>query len=97
MLSFFYSSEKNRPNKSRILKLRSTQFNHLSSTRRGVSHIGIFGGYANVCWSSTHNLRVDQDAFLFSLVNKYKRPFTNKNYQLTILKKLIAQAISVIF
>lgn len=35
----------------------------------------IFGGYAQASWSSTAKYSSDSHAFLFSLVNKFKKPF----------------------
>jgi hypothetical protein len=34
----------------------------------------IFGGYTNVCWSSSNQYKADSDAFIFSLTNKDQSP-----------------------
>lgn len=38
----------------------------------------IFGGFSRAFWSSSYNYISDSSAFLFSLVNKFKRPFKCK-------------------
>ena len=35
----------------------------------------IFGGYTQISWHSKYDFFKDSNAFLFSLVNKFKRPF----------------------
>ncbi len=35
----------------------------------------IFGGYTDLPWSSTHTDYIDNNAFIFSLVNEKKQPF----------------------
>ncbi len=35
----------------------------------------IFGGYTDQAWSSNDDWITDPNAFVFSLINKYKRPF----------------------
>jgi hypothetical protein len=34
----------------------------------------IFGGYTNVCWSSSNQYKADLDVFIFSLTNKDQSP-----------------------
>ena len=38
----------------------------------------VFGGFTNACWSSNGQFKDDRDAFLFSLVNKFNKPFVCK-------------------
>ena len=35
----------------------------------------IFGGYTDIAWDSNHCWRSDQNAFLYSLINKNNKPF----------------------
>lgn len=51
------------------------------------SNGNIFGGYTDVCWSSTPSYKFDSNAFLFSLINLHKKPEKiriNKNYEFAI-------------
>lgn len=41
----------------------------------------IFGGYTNACWDSFSGFKNDSGVFIFSLVNKLKRPFLIKNIE----------------
>ena len=42
------------------------------------SNGNIFGGYTDIAWDSNNVWRSDQNAFLFSLVNKNNKPFKAK-------------------
>lgn len=62
--SDFHSKCDNRPNTLTIIQ-----------TTKGF----VFGGYTSLSWYQTGQSYYDSDAFLFSLINKFKKPFLCKS------------------